>query len=297
MVVYYRKAFVSFLTVSAANAHLRGSNISLGADWNHKYAVNESCYSTVEGDSCHAAVIWAMEHGVVLHPECYPYLYQGSSWAEFQLHLYANPKMMVVGNCEEPVHTCEKTMPGDRCYETVKKYIEQNRTKLPGGNKWSVGATFEEVQMMMHVDGGAGHIGGCYNPCPGCHTALPSETCYAGVTWAMEQGIHMHPERFCGLDATSSFLDFQECLHEQKAAGCPMPCRHCAAPVKWDSCYNATVWAIEDGLRIYPHWYPTLTAESSFEEFQEFLHADGFHEHKPRFYPCPEPCRNYSKAA
>merc|ERR1712217_952226 len=246
-----------------------------------------SCHGTVEGENCHAAVMWAMEHGIVVNPECYPDLYQGSSWAEFQLHLHR----MGVADCAEPVHTCQKSKPGDRCYEAVARHIEQNITNLPEGQNWTAGATFQEVQMHLHV---AGHIGGCYNPCPGCHTALPSETCCAGVIWAMEHGIHTQPDQYCDLNANSDFVDFQECLHQQKAHGCPMPCRKCGKPVEWDSCYNATIWAKEKGILIYPQWFPTLTPQSSFDDFQEFLHADGLHEHKYGFRACLEPCRIYS---
>merc|ERR1712048_651126 len=107
------KMFICFLIVSAATAHLRGHD-NLGATWHPPETVvpvNESCHGTVEGENCHAAVMWAMEHSIVLNPECYPDLYQGSSWAEFQLHLHR----MGVADCAEPVHTCEKTKPGDRC--------------------------------------------------------------------------------------------------------------------------------------------------------------------------------------
>jgi len=113
----------------------------------------------------------------------------------------------------------------------------------------------------------------------------------------MEHGIHIHPDQYCGLNANSNFLDFQECLHQQKSHGCPMPCRKCGEPVEWDSCYNGTIWAKEKGILIYPQWYPTLTPQSSFEDFQEFLHGDGFHMPAYGFRTCPEPCRNYSRAA
>eukprot|EP00443_Scrippsiella_acuminata_P053486 CAMPEP_0115416256 /NCGR_PEP_ID=MMETSP0271-20121206/23522_1 /TAXON_ID=71861 /ORGANISM="Scrippsiella trochoidea, Strain CCMP3099" /LENGTH=302 /DNA_ID=CAMNT_0002840621 /DNA_START=17 /DNA_END=925 /DNA_ORIENTATION=- len=296
MVGVCQRVLIYFLTISAARAHLRGNNVSAFAEWNHVIAVNESCYGTVEGDTCHAAIVWVMKHGVVSQPECYPNLYQGSSWPEFQLHLHGNPQMMRAGNCEEPVHTCQKTQPGDGCYEEVKRFMENNITKLPGGKEWTIGDSFWDIQMLMHVSGVAGHIGGCYNPCPGCHTALPSETCYAKVVWAMEEDIDTHPERYCGLDSNSSFLDFQKCLHEQKAHGCPMPCRKCAAPVEGDSCHKAVTWLMKYGLNINPDGYPTLTPQASFEEIQEFLHSTGYHQHQAGFTPCPEPCRNYSWA-
>merc|ERR1712061_767294 len=48
---------------------------------------DKSCHSTVEGESCYTAVVWAMEHGIVLHPEWYPGLHVGSTFAEFQAHM------------------------------------------------------------------------------------------------------------------------------------------------------------------------------------------------------------------
>lgn len=57
-----------------------------------------------------------------------------------------------------------------------------------------------------------------------CHTAAAGEVCYDAVTWAMEQGIHSHPEWYPTLSASSSFEAFQRALHQKGGAECPEPC-------------------------------------------------------------------------
>merc|ERR1712050_288170 len=67
-------------------------------------------------------------------------------------------------------------------------------------------------------------------PSPACHTSLAGEDCYAGVQWAMEHGIHRHPQWYPNLSSSSSFADFQSTLHEGGHNNCPMPCEPVPTP-------------------------------------------------------------------
>merc|ERR1711972_411165 len=58
----------------------------------------KSCHDTKEGERCYTAVMWAMEHGIVVHPEWYPGLHVGSGFAEFQAHMHEGNRE----RCPEP---------------------------------------------------------------------------------------------------------------------------------------------------------------------------------------------------
>merc|ERR1712238_99373 len=45
-----------------------------------------------------------------------------------------------------------------------------------------------------------------------------------GVSWAMQHGIHIHPDRYPGLSAESTFEEFQIVLHQASQERCAMPC-------------------------------------------------------------------------
>merc|ERR1712238_15257 len=45
-----------------------------------------------------------------------------------------------------------------------------------------------------------------------------------GVSWAMQHGIHIHPDRYPGLSAESTFEEFQIVLHQANQERCAMPC-------------------------------------------------------------------------
>merc|ERR1712187_531474 len=188
---------------------------------------NRTCHDTKEGESCYAAVMWAMEHGIVMHPEWYPGLHVGSSFAEFQAHM----DNIGHGGCEDPCDICETSKSGKQCYEAVTWAMEHGITLQPEtyGNLTS-GSTFEEFQRFFYFEG----LGGCAWPCARCHTAVPDETCYTavegepcyeGVMWEMEYGISLHPEWYPELTTNSSFEDVQAHLHEGNYNQCPEPCR------------------------------------------------------------------------
>jgi polyhydroxybutyrate depolymerase len=70
-----------------------------------------------------------------------------------------------------------------------------------------------------------------FNEHPGqqaCMTAVPGQhlQCFGAVTWAMTEGLRLHPEWYedMGLGSSSTFEDFQRGLRHRFHADCPEPC-------------------------------------------------------------------------
>jgi len=57
----------------------------------------------------------------------------------------------------------------------------------------------------------------------------------------------------------------------------------CRLAVKGEECYEHVEWAMKHGITSNPEWYPGLTPNSTFEEFQVHLHNSNHGN-------CPEPC-------
>lgn len=60
----------------------------------------------------------------------------------------------------------------------------------------------------------------------------------------------------------------------------------CHTAVESDECYGHVVWAMEKGIYSYPSWYPGLSPQSRFVDFQASMHLSGH-----GFGTCPQPCR------
>jgi len=121
-----------------------------------------------------------------------------------------------------------------------------------------------------------------------CEDAAPGSNCSMQVTWAMEHGIYDRPEWYPSLTEHSSFQEFQARLFRGQQAGekthCKEPCCHDALP--GERCHEDATWAMLYGVNLpeVRHWYPpSLTNESSFAEFQAYLHLC----YSDR---CPVPC-------
>jgi hypothetical protein len=124
-----------------------------------------------------------------------------------------------------------------------------------------------------------------------CHTAVPGEECYGHAAWAHQDGIRSFPQWYPGLSLESCFEDFQRHLWSHGQGECPEPCAAAPAPaatchtaVPGEECYGHAAWAHQEGIRSSPQWYPGLSLESSFEDFQEHLWTNGL-------YECERPCR------
>mmetsp|Transcript_22671 Transcript_22671/g.73282 ORF Transcript_22671/g.73282 Transcript_22671/m.73282 type:complete len:168 (-) Transcript_22671:356-859(-) len=122
-----------------------------------------------------------------------------------------------------------------------------------------------------------------------CQAAEQGSKCHGEVQWAMEHGIHLHEEWYPSLSERSSFREFQARLFQGDQAGveshgCLEPCCHDTLP--GELCHEDATWAMLYGVNLeeFSHVYPSyLTNESSFGEFQGYLHF---------CYPkrCPGPC-------
>jgi cyclophilin family peptidyl-prolyl cis-trans isomerase len=64
----------------------------------------------------------------------------------------------------------------------------------------------------------------------------------------------------------------------------------CLPVAEGTECYKLVTWTREHGVKEHPAWYPGLTASSSREGFQAFLHGK-----KPDV--CPKPCAAAGKEA
>ncbi|CAK0849494.1 unnamed protein product [Prorocentrum cordatum] len=59
----------------------------------------------------------------------------------------------------------------------------------------------------------------------------------------------------------------------------------CRTSTQGDECYEKVMWAMRTGINQHPKWYLPLTSNSSFEDFQQHLHAvDRLSD------VCPKPC-------
>jgi len=145
-------------------------------------------------------------------------------------------KQQPTGECSLP---CQDATPGSECHDSVLWAMDEGVHKNP---QWYPGlsatSSFSEFQQVLHE---GGH-GGCQAPCSSdggsegdgggwkrrlvslCHTATPGEKCYDDVTWAKDKGIFEHPEWYPGLDATSTFTDFQQHLYSNELSDCKQPC-------------------------------------------------------------------------
>merc|ERR1712187_511750 len=161
---------------------------------------NRSCHDTEEGESCYRAVTWAMEHGIVVHPEWYPGLHVGSTFAEFQAHM----NTIGHGGCEDPCDICQTSTPGEQCYEAVTWAMQHGIQLHPDWSIYSgldADSSFVDVQAALHRH----QSNRCPEPCGLCRTAVEGEPCYEGVMWLMEYGISLHPEWYPKLTTNSSF--------------------------------------------------------------------------------------------
>jgi len=130
-----------------------------------------------------------------------------------------------------------------------------------------------------------------------CHTAFKGERCQSAIHWVMHVGLKKSLEKFPTLTASATYEEVQAYLHETKkesAAQCPPPCPPCHTAVKGDKCESAVSWVMKKGIEEKPRKYEGLTAESTSEEVQEFLHQSP-HEQSARCYrPCA-PCHTATK--
>jgi len=237
--------------------------------------VGEECSTSIEGQECHSAVVWAQNHGILKHPELYNGLTHHSTFEEFQSLL----NQRGLGSCERPCNLCHTAVPGETCHEGVRWAMLHGIREHPDWySGLTTGSSFQEFQSHLHQ----GDHSECPEPCGLCRTVVDEdELCYKEVDWAIQHGIKLHPEWYPGLMQSSSRQEFQAYLSTKY--DCPLACGVCHTAEEEEPCHEAVTWAKEHGIAAHPEWYPELTKDSSFEEFQDHLHDGGFKN-------CPRPC-------
>lgn len=240
----------------------------------------ESCHTVSPDELCHSVVEWAKYNGIRAYASLFPGLTVGSTLEEFQHAVRGNNKIAFV---KDPPILGD----GDKCqaYMALKGCDWTAERSCPG-------------QQPTGTDGAAiddGSVGYecccrrsmwkpiCPEPCNLCRTAEPGDRCFADVQWAMQVGVLQYPEWYPNLTANSSAKEFQAQLQQMRQP-CPTPCGMCSTAEQGSRCYGGVTWAMEHGIRLHPEWYPTLSAESSFAEFQAHLHRGGYE-------GCPMPCQ------
>jgi len=205
------------------------------------------CHTAVEGEPCYKDVRWAMTDGIINHPEWYSTscstLTPDASFEEFQVCVYR---------------------------------INQTKCALPCSRKKAVveEPDVEEVPTTTTTT---------TTPVPKdiCHIAKPGETCFQAVSGLM-LAAKEHPDRL-RRTANSTFEQIQKALHKASLdSKCPRPC-DCHTVEEGERCYNHVLWAMREGVKARPLWYPGLTENSSFAEFQAHLHRESTGD-------CPVPC-------
>jgi len=181
------------------------------------------CHTAVPGEACHAAVTWAREHGIRLHPEWYLGLTYGASFEEFQAHLHAGGMALngrAHAGCPMPCNLCRTVSDASEpCYTDLEWAMGSGIRSHP---EWYPG--LKENSSPTEFQGYLNTLGICPRPCGECHTTVEGERCYQGVVWAMETGIKLHPQWYPELTADSTFQAFQMHLHQGMYEQCPEPC-------------------------------------------------------------------------
>jgi len=112
-----------------------------------------------------------------------------------------------------------------------------------------------------------------------CLTASDGELCHRVVTWAIEDGTRLSPDRFSGL---SSFEEFQAVVHSRHPELCPPPCE-CHTAREGELCHSEVIHAMAFGIRKHPERFPGLSSYSNRVAFQAALH-------RANSSLCPKPC-------
>jgi len=77
-----------------------------------------------------------------------------------------------------------------------------------------------------------------------CHDPLPDSKCYIDTRWATNVGIFAHPEWYPGLNASSTWSDFQGFLASKNLSGCGQPCKLEVRVAPCDAAQPKQVWSI-----------------------------------------------------
>jgi hypothetical protein len=231
------------------------------------------CEDAREGDECWQEVTWARQSGIFDHPSWYEGLEPNAGFIQFQNFL-ANKGL---GHCPR---SCKDSSPTTTAVSKVHVHSALLATTT---------VTLKN-----------------FNKAEDCGTPQPGEQCWIFVNYAMTKGIKQSPKSYPGLKKNSRFDEFQQFIHEAGKGSCPRPClddasedkQHndndkahpasedkCHDPGPGEQCYIYVTWAMKQGIFEHPEWYNGLKEDSSWEDFQLVLHANGHG-------GCEKPCKD-----
>mmetsp|Transcript_25573 Transcript_25573/g.39262 ORF Transcript_25573/g.39262 Transcript_25573/m.39262 type:complete len:453 (+) Transcript_25573:1-1359(+) len=219
----------------------------------------------------------------------------------------------IVGlNAKTSAPKCQEAKRGTQCYRDML-YAQAHIKAHPD---WYIGLNKEDndkaFQAFLHKQKTKGGHRRCPMPCGHiekkdaghkalafgkCHDSVKGEECFNHVTYTKKQALPKHPEWYTGLPADSSFKVIQNYLFKQHV--CPKPCHledevkkvvvgpgHCHTAVAGDPCYGDVLFAMAN-VKMREEWYDPLTVNSTFEEFQAYLHKQAKGDITKL---CPLPC-------
>ncbi|CAK0868932.1 unnamed protein product [Prorocentrum cordatum] len=171
---------ITFAIARRVGADLQLTQVSMRSPANGGSVgeLRAGCHTSVEGDECFGEVVYAMQTGVVKHPERYSPLAQDSTFEDFQRYLHRLPALSKV--CPEPCAAheldvrvparlrapddCHTSVEGDACYERV---VYAMQTGVVENAEWYSPLTKNSsfVDFQRHLHGVAWLSDVCPEPC------------------------------------------------------------------------------------------------------------------------------------
>eukprot|EP00931_Biecheleriopsis_adriatica_P123906 TRINITY_DN9899_c0_g1_i1.p1 TRINITY_DN9899_c0_g1~~TRINITY_DN9899_c0_g1_i1.p1 ORF type:complete len:743 (-),score=107.09 TRINITY_DN9899_c0_g1_i1:25-2223(-) len=273
-----------------------------GVDCRSGASPESSCHTTLREEACWDEVHWVSDRGVHEHPDWYPGLSASSSLAAVQcfVHLKSpgkcpKPCGMDCQNDKPAENNCHTTLQGEACWEEVQWAsgvgIREHPEWYPG---LGASSSLARVQCFLHNQ----FPDKCPKPCglsctasnvssePTAKASGGMQTCTetpCPATW--QAGYYCRTSNGCRHTSP-----FEDCKDQCAIRNSPALAEECHTALQGESCWNEVHWASSAGITEHPDWYPSLSAGSSFSDFQCVVH---------RMLPdkCPKPCGQDCKAA
>jgi len=203
---------------------------------------------------------------------------------------------------ELPPDSCHTAEEDDECYRALQWLRGRGLRNHPD---WFPGLTSNSSRLEMQAALHSRNKTACYRPCAmrehdiltdrqevrhdehdDCGTPDMASRCSMAIFYARSEGIKKYPGLFPGLDLNATFKQAQQHMWLRNKASCPKPCmdsRLCKDAIKDDDCWGGIKWAMDNGIKMHPEWYPGLSPAATFTEIQAFFY-------ETRQKQCPPPC-------
>jgi len=111
-----------------------------------------------------------------------------------------------------------------------------------------------------------------------CEVVMQDSPCHVAVSWALNTGLHEHPEWYASLKE-HSFQAMQKFLsiHAKGTAQCKKPCKpieDCETAKAGSECWRHIEWSRTEGIQKHPEWYSGLSLSDPMVKFQDHIHKD-----------------------